>query len=148
MPSAFSKTKSNSDRDDMRRQYAEANAAREAAEIRTKKLADEAEKKRVAEALNFGSERSYPGLGVAVATPRPVLNFRQATVRGSNVVTPKAVTLAVPAASSWSPPKSYGIHEDDEDEADWISSAAAEEQAAEFNADLAPMKRRGDKGIW
>jgi hypothetical protein len=62
-----------------RRAAAEAQAAREAADARVKKAAEEKERKRIADATNFTSEEFYPSLGGGgggvSAKPKPAMNF-------------------------------------------------------------------------
>ena len=106
MPAAFS---SGSDK---RRLDTQDRLAHEANEKREKRITDDRERKRVADALNLASEAAYPSLGQGSGTGHktpsgvPSLNYRSAIGTGTSiatVATSASVSVSVSASSSLFP---------------------------------------------
>jgi len=96
------------------------------------------ERKRISDASNFVSEDAYPSLGKIKPKAPPALNFKKA-IEEAPAAPPTPAPASIKKKPVYIPQHCYDDGPEDYD---------GPEEDAEYNADLASVRRRGDKGIW
>lgn len=142
----------------------QSDSARMAEEQRRQREVDIVAARKEAESLNFASHAAYPALGggaAGAAKPKTALNYKRTVEEMVVREKEREAVEAVAAAANWwddaepqkpVAPKRYirqrVMDELDDDHLSVEEEDTESEGTEEFNADIVPGRRRGDKGVW
>lgn len=138
----------------------QAESARIAEEQRRKQEAEAVAARKEAEALNFASSAAYPALGGGGAPKKATtMNYKRTVEEMVERQKELEAAAAVAEATNWwdvpeptrkAPPRYIRQRNMEELDDDHLSVEEDEEQEdeGEFNANIVPGRRRGDKGVW